>query len=119
MIQPQPLAIWDFPKEYKAWAIRGKSGRFLIVPDHRFPAWKPIRFFETSYDAERVMNVILELKPEMETQKLVIVEVPLLETLRMIVTEKTDTRADSYVLLAPLEVFEFIAQIRQKAAERD
>jgi len=116
VIQPQSfdVTLGDFTEDVKAWAIQGKSGRFLAIPDSRFPGRRPIRFFSSQYDAERVIKVVLEVKPVLEAQNLVPVEVHLLQALRDAAAANQLGHADSFVLLTIAEVYDFICQLKQK-----
>ena len=117
MIQPRSLrtTLPDFPSTYRVWAIQGKSGKYLAMPDHRFPGRRPIRFFTSDYDAARVLDVVLEVKPGLEAERLTVVEVRLLHALERITADKTPPRADSYVIYSHDEVFEFIQYLKQRA----
>jgi hypothetical protein len=119
MIQPQSFnVIPDGHSETsRVWAIQGKSGKYMAIPDHRFPGRRPARFFTSQVGAERVMNTVLELKPALEKQKLVVVEVDLLAAVRKINADKTPPLADSFVVNNPDEVFELVAHLRKRAAE--
>ena len=116
MIQPRSLdvTLGEFDEDSRAWAIQGRSGRYLTVPDLRFPGRRTIRFFTTQYDAARVMDAVLEVRPELDVHKLVPVEVRLLEALRHAVTEKTPPRAESFTIHTPSEVYDFVKQIKQR-----
>jgi hypothetical protein len=115
MIQPRALEVNadDFPPGFKAWAIQGRSGKYLAIADRRFPGRRPVRFFTSQYDASRVLDVIHEVRPELEMHKLVVVQVALHQALRQIIEDPRPPRADSYVVHPPTEVFEIISQLRQ------
>jgi hypothetical protein len=113
------MTLGEYDEDSRAWAIQGRSGRYLTVPDLRFPGRRTIRFFTTEYDAARVLDAVLEVRPELDVHKLVPVQVNLLEVLRRAAAEKTPPRADSFTVHTPGEVYDFIRQIRQKVtAER-
>lgn len=118
MIQPRSLGsmLPDFPADYCVSAIQGKSGKYLAVPDHRFPGRRPIRFFTSGYDASRVLDTVLDIKPGLESEKLTVVEVRLKDALERISADKAPPQADSYVIYTHEEVFEFIHHLKQKAA---
>jgi len=73
MIQPLSLDVieGEFSEEYKAWVIQGKNGKFLVIPDNRFPGRRPIRFFMSQSDADRVLNAVLDANPSLAKQRLV------------------------------------------------
>jgi hypothetical protein len=103
MIQPLSLdvVLEEFSEEYKAWVIQGKSGQYLVIPDNRFPGRRPIRFFMSELDASRVVDAVLQAKPQLAGQNLVPVEVRLLEALRGVAADKNPSHADSFVVHSP------------------
>jgi hypothetical protein len=119
MIQPQSFDVipGGYSEPCRVWAIQGRSGKYLAIPDHRFPGRRPIRFFTSQVGAARIMNTVLELKPVLEKQKLVVVEVGLLAALRKVNADKTPPLADSFVVNTPDEVFELVTYLRKKATE--
>ena len=118
MIQPVSLSVipGEYSRKYRAWVIRGKSGRFLVIPDSRFPNRKPIRFFKNEYDATRVLDTVLALRPELTAHKLVTLEVDVSAALQEAAASGNLSHADSFVVLEPGEVFDFIAQLKQRGA---
>jgi pyruvate kinase len=116
MIQPVSLAVipGEYPPKYRAWVLQGKSGRFLVIPDSRFPSRKPIRFFTNEYDASRVLETVLGLRPELAAHKLVAIEVGLSEALQAAAADGNLSHADSFVVLDPGEVYDFIAQLKKR-----
>jgi hypothetical protein len=117
MIQPISLAVMlgDRYLKYKAWVVQGKSGRYLVIPDSRFPGRKPIRFFTNEYDASRVLQTALEIRPELAAHKLVAIEVDLAEALQEAAAGGNLSHADSFVILDPGEVYDFIAQLKSRS----
>jgi hypothetical protein len=118
MIQPRSLDVSpeEFSSKYTVWAIQGRSGRYLAMPDYRFPGRRPIRFFTSKYDASRVLEAVLEVRPELSMHNLVPVDVLLLAALQKVAADKTLPRADSFVVHSSDEVYEFISQLKRKAA---
>ena len=118
MIQPMSLDVVlpEFSEEYKAWVIQAISGRYLAIPDNRFPGRRPIVFFKSRYDASRLLDAILKARPVLEPQRLSEVEVRLLETLRGIAADRSRAQADSFVILSPNEVSDLISQFKPKAS---
>jgi hypothetical protein len=114
MIRPLELDVieGEFSEDYKAWAIQAKSGEFLVIPDNRFPGRFPIRFFMSDADAQRVLDAVLDVKPQLRKEKLAPVHLPLLDSLRRIALDKDPNHADSFVMHSPNEVFEFIASLK-------
>jgi len=116
MIQPVSLTVMpgDRSLKYRAWVLQGRSGRYLVIPDDRFPSRKPIRFFTNEYDASRVLDAALALRPALAAHKLVAVEVDLSEALEEAAAEGNLSHADSFVVLDPGEVYDFIAQLKNR-----
>ena len=118
MIQPMSLdvVLREFSEEYTAWVIQANSGKYLVIPDNRFPGRRPIVFFKSRYDASRLLDAILKLRPVLIPQGLIEVEVRLLETLRGIAADRSRAQADSFVILSPNEVSDLISQFKPKAS---
>lgn len=116
MIQPQSLNVLlgEYSEQYHVWAIQAWSGKFLAVPDERFPGRRPARFFITEYDAMRLRDAVLDAKPTMSKLKLEIVEVPLLEALRNIKADRIAPLADSFVINSHDEVYSIIDQLKNR-----
>jgi hypothetical protein len=120
MIQPRAIdpSVRDYPEEFTTWAIEGRSGRYLAIPDRRFPGRRPVRFFTSEYDASRVLGAILEARPELEDHGLETVHIRLIDALRRIAADKNVPRPDSYVVHTASEVYEIISQLKQKVSSR-
>jgi hypothetical protein len=114
MIQPLSLdvVLEEFSEKYKAWVIQGKNGKYLVIPDNRFPGRRPIRFFMSKLDAARVVDAVLQVKPELKAQKLVATEVNLRQALRGVAADNDPSHADSFVVHSPNEVYEFVSQLK-------
>lgn len=114
MIQPLSLDVieGEFSEEYEAWVIRGKNGQYLVIPDNRFPGRRPIRFFMKESDAQSVIDAVLQVKPELDTQKLSPVRVRLLDSLRGVAKDSNPSNADSFIVHSPNEVYEFVSSLR-------
>jgi hypothetical protein len=120
MIQPQSLDVLlgEYSELHRVWAIRAWSGKFLSLPDQRFPGRRPVRFFTNEYDAMRVRDAVLDAKPMMFKYKFEIVEVPLLDALRKVKADTTPPIADSFVLNTHDEVYPLISQLKPKPITR-
>jgi len=120
MIQPQSLDVLlgEYSEQHLVWAIRAWSGKFLAIPDQRFPGRRPVRFFTSDYDAMRVRDAGLEAKPLMFKQRFEVVEVLLLDALRKVKADKTPPIADSFVINTHDEVYAVIAQLNQRPAAK-
>ena len=113
MTQPLPLdtVLNEFSEDSDAWVLRSKrQGNFLVIPDHRFPGRRPVRFFMSKADAARMLAEVLKANPSLASESLTPVSVKLLQALRGIAADKTPGHADSFVIHSPNEVFEFLHQ---------
>lgn len=64
MTQPLSLdtVLTEFDGDYKAWVLQsGKGGKYLVIPDPRYPGRQPVRFFMSKNDADRVLLAVLAL----------------------------------------------------------
>jgi hypothetical protein len=120
MVKPQSLNILlgEYSEAYQVWAIQARSGRYFSIPDPRFPGRLPIRFFTSEYDATRVMETVLEVKPALEARRFEVVEVHLLHAVRQAKVDKTFPIADSFFINTHDEVYPLISQIKQKSAAK-
>jgi len=106
MTQPLPLdtVLAEFGDDYKAWVLQSaKGGKYLIIPDNRYPGRQPVRFY--------MSKVVLEVKPALAAQHIAPVEVNLHTALRSIAADKTPGHADSFVMHSPNEVFDFVRNL--------
>lgn len=111
MTQPLPLdtVLSEFSETSQAWVLQSKrQGTYLIVPDDRFPDRRPVRFFLSREDAERLLTEVLNVNPALAGERITPVSVKLLQALRSIAADKTPGQADSFVIHSPNEVFEFL-----------
>jgi hypothetical protein len=111
MTQPLPLdtVLGEFSEQSEAWVLQSKrQGTFLVIPDHRFPGRRPVRFFMSKADADRMLAEVLKVKPPLAAEQITPVSVKLLQALRGIAADKTPGHADSFVVHSPNEVFEFL-----------
>lgn len=113
MIRPLSLDVieGEFSEDYKAWAIQSKSGDFLVIPDDRFPGRHPIRFFMSEDDAQRVLDAVLDVRPELRRAKLSAIQLPLRDSLRRIAEDSNPDHADSFVVHSSNEVYDFVASL--------
>jgi hypothetical protein len=119
MIQPIPLDVIlrEYPQEYKVWVIQARNGNYLVIPDNRFPSRRPILFFKSEYDASRLLDAALTVRPFLVAQGFVAIEVRLLEVLRRLAAEKNWTHANRFVVYSPSEVSECISKFKAKAVK--
>ena len=85
-----------------------RQGTYLIVPDNRFPGRRPVRFFMSREDADRMLAEVLKVNPALAGERITPVSVKLLQALRSIAADNTPGHADSFVIHSPNEVFEFL-----------
>lgn len=114
MTQPLSLdtVLAEFGNDYKAWVLQSaKGGKYLIIPDNRYPGRQPVRFYMSKQDADRVLAAVLEVKPALAAQQIKPVEVNLHRALRSIAADKTPGHADSFVVHSPNEVFNFVRNL--------
>jgi hypothetical protein len=81
MTQPLPLdtVLGEFSETSDAWVLQSqRQGTYLIVPDDRLPGRRPVRFFMSRVDAERLLAQALTAQPSLAGAQLVPVRVKLL-----------------------------------------
>jgi hypothetical protein len=55
------VILSEFSEDAEAWVLQYRtSGKFVIIPDSRFPGRKPIRFFMRHEDAEVLLQELIE-----------------------------------------------------------
>lgn len=111
MTQPLPLdtVLGEFSEQSEAWVLQSKrKGTYLTIPDDRFPGRRPVRFFMSRADADRMLSEVLKVNPSLTGEQITPVSVKLLQALRSIAADKTPGHADSFVVHSPNEVFEFL-----------
>lgn len=111
MTQPLPLdtVLTEFAEDKEAWVLQGKrSGKYLTIPDNRYPGRRPVRFFMSRLDADRMLSEVLKVNPSLASDGIGPVSVKLLQALRSIAADKTPGNADSFVVHSPNEMYEFL-----------
>lgn len=111
MTQPLPLdtVLSEFSENSEAWVLQAKrSGKYLTIPDNRFPGRRPVRFFMSRLDADRMLTEVLKINPSLAAERIAPVSVKLLRALRSIAADKTPGNADSFVVHSPNEVYDFV-----------
>lgn len=111
MTQPLPLdtVLTEFSERQDAWVLQAKrSGKYLTIPDNRYPGRRPVRFFMSQLDADRMLTEVLKVNPALSVEGIAPVSVKLLQALRSIAADKTPGNADSFVVHSPNEVYEFM-----------
>jgi hypothetical protein len=110
-----PLAldtiIAELDQNAEAWVLQDKdSGKYLIIPDNRFPGRKPVRFFMRREDAEAVLIELNDVNPKMASKGIFPVKVRLIPAIRGISSDTNPENADAFVVHTPNEVYEFIRE---------
>ncbi|MGH8284707.1 MAG: hypothetical protein ACRETT_02955, partial [Steroidobacteraceae bacterium] len=106
MMQPLPLdtVLSEFSEQSEAWVLQSKrKGTYLTIPDNRFPGRRPVRFFMSREDADRMLAEVLKVNPSLTGERITPVSVKLLQALRSIAADKTPGHADSFVIHSPNE----------------
>lgn len=108
MTGPLPLdtVLSEFSEDSVAWVLQGRNGQYLVIPDPRYPGRRPLRFFMSREDADRVLAEVLKANPGV-AQQVTPRSVKLLAALRGIAADRTPGNADSFVVHSPNEVYEF------------
>lgn len=111
MTQPLPLdtVLSEFSEASDAWALQSKgTGKYLTIPDNRYPGRRPVRSFMSRIDADRMLAEVLKANPSLAVEGIEPVAVKLLQALRSIAADNTPGNADSFVVHSPNEVYEFM-----------
>jgi len=110
-----PLKLEDILSEFSedadAWVLRDNtSGKFVIIPDPKFPRRKPIRFFMRREDAMDLLQKLNEENAALRAKEIYPFKVKLLESLRRIASDTNPENADAFVVHSPNEVYEYIRE---------
>jgi hypothetical protein len=109
MTEPLPLdtVLSEFSEDTVAWVLQARTGKYLTIPDSRYPGRHPVRFFMSKQDAERVLARVLAANSTLAGGQMTPQRVKLLAALRGIASDRTPGNADSFVVHSPNEVYEF------------
>jgi hypothetical protein len=111
MTEPLSLDVIlsEFSEDDQAWVLQdGTSKQYITIPHPRYPGRRPIHFFLSREDAERVLTEILDAKEELRDKDIFPIQVKLLLALRSVAADRTPGHADGFVVHSPNEVYEFI-----------
>lgn len=89
MTQPLPLdtVLSEFSENSEAWVLQSKrGGKYLTIPDNRYTGRRPVRFFMSRLDADRMLTEVLKVNPSLAAESIAPVSVKLLQALRSIDT---------------------------------
>ncbi|MFZ2313713.1 MAG: hypothetical protein WAV82_13970 [Methylobacter sp.] len=101
----------EFSEDAKAWVLQEKkSQKYVTIPHPKYPGRNPIHFFLSKSDAESVLTEILDVNLALRNRDIFPVNVKLLQAIRGIVANKTQSNSDGFVVHPPNEVFEFVRQ---------
>lgn len=101
--------LGELSDDDETWVLRDQSsGQFVVIPDHRFPGRRPIRFFLSSNDAESVLQELLKVNPTLRGKRICAFKVNTKQSICSIAADKTPEHADAFVVHSPNEVFEFL-----------
>ncbi len=114
MTQPLSLDVIlsELDENTEAWVLQDlPSGKYVIIPDNRYPGRKPVRFFMRREDAEAVLMELIDVNPKLAKKEIYPVKVRLIPALRGIATDKNPENADAFVVHSVNEVYEFLREI--------
>jgi hypothetical protein len=101
----------ELDDDARAWVLQDRaSGKYVIIPDDRYPGRKPVRFFRRREDAEALLIELLDVNPSLRHKEIYPTEVLLIPALRGIAADTNPENADSFVVHSPNEVFEFLRE---------
>jgi len=95
----------------ETWVLYDElSGKYVIIPDDRFPGRRPIRFFHSRQDAESVLREVLKVNSMLRQARISPVKVETKKAVASIAMDRTPDHADAFVIHSPNEVFEFVLE---------
>ena len=103
--------IGELGPNAEAWVLQDRdTGKYVIIPDDRFPGRKPVRFFMRREDAEAILIELNDANPNMAGKEIYPVKVRLVPAIRGIAADTNPHNADAFVVHSPNEVYEFIRE---------
>jgi hypothetical protein len=109
MTEPLSLEtiLGEFNEDAKAWILRdAELGKYVVIPHPNYPGRNITHFFLNPKQAEDVLQKIREASPKLKGRKLIVEEVKLKETCRVIAADKDD----GFVVHPYNEVWEFLKE---------
>ena len=101
----------EFSEDADAWVLQDRvSGKYVIIPDSRFPGRKPIRFFMRREDAIDLLQELNDENPNLGDKEIYPFKVKLLESLRRIASDTNPDNADAFVVHSPNEVYQYLRE---------
>jgi hypothetical protein len=113
MTQPLSLEVIlsELDENAEAWVLKDvRSGKYVIIPDTRYPGRKPVRFFMRREDAEAVLMELIDVNPELAKKEIHPFKVRLITSLRGIASDTNPDNADAFVVHSVNEVYEFLRE---------
>ncbi|SRR6266478_2685597 len=102
----------ELSEDDETWVLQDqRSGKYVTIPDDRFPGRRPIRFFLSRHDAELLCNELLEVNQPLREAQITAVKVKTKKAIANIAADKTPGHADAFVVHTPNEVHEFILKL--------
>jgi hypothetical protein len=63
--------LCDLDDDARAWVLQDRdSGKYVIIPDDRYPGRKPVRFFRRREDAEALLIELLDVNPSLRDKEI-------------------------------------------------
>jgi hypothetical protein len=99
----------ELDKRYEAWVLQDEvSGKYVVIPDDRFPGRRPTRFFVKREDAESVLQELVEQNVSLRDKDVYPGKVCLLRALRGIAADITPGNANAFAFHSPNEVCQWV-----------
>lgn len=111
MTEPLSLdtILGELSDDDETWVLQDQlSGKYVVIPDDRFPGRRPIRFFLSRHDADSVLQEVLKVNQALRQAEITPIKVKTKQAIASIAMDKTPGHADAFVVHSPNEVFEFI-----------
>jgi len=101
----------EFDENTEAWVLKDvTSGKYVIIPDSRYPGRKPIRFFMRREDAEAVLMELIDVNPQLARKEIYPFKVRLIPSLKGITSDTNPDNVDAFVVHSVNEVYEFLKE---------
>jgi hypothetical protein len=113
MTQPLSLEVTlsELDVNAEAWVLQDMpTGKYVIIPDSRYPGRKPVRFFMRREDAEAVLMELIDVNPNLSQKEIYPVKVRLIPAIKGIASDTNPDNADAFVVHSVNEVYEFLRE---------
>lgn len=99
----------EFSGDAEAWVLQDEtSGKYVVIPDARFPGRRPIRFFMRREDAEAMLHELIEVNSKLRGKEIYPVKVKLHTAIRGIASDTNPANADAFVVHSSNEVYDWV-----------